>query len=113
MSRPRALRTKKNWPPEIGHWQTMVFLAKKNSIFAAFSKRLKDCQAAVYCGFSNFCQKSGRFAIFLSFIIKVKNSGKPWLAFTLGKVKMPLLAILLWLAGDRFLPRCFARLSLL
>ena len=85
----------------------------EKTAFLPFSpKRVKDRQAAVYCGFSNFLAKIGRSAIFLLFISKLKTRGKPWLAFTPGKVKMLLFAILLWLAGDRFLPRCFARLTL-
>ena len=87
------------------------FLAK-NSIFAAYSEKGKDSQATVYCGFSNFLANSGRCAIFLLFINKLKNRSKPWQSFTPGKVKMLSFAILLWLASDRFLPRCFARLSL-
>ena len=60
---------------------------------------------------ASFGKKRQIYRIFL-FICKLKYRGKPWLAFTPGKVKMPLFAILLWLAGDRFLLRCFARLSL-
>ena len=60
---------------------------------------------------TSFGKKRKICRIFL-FICKLKYRGKPWLAFTPGKVKMPLFAILLWLAGDRFLPRCFARLIL-
>ena len=101
------MRTKKNWPPKNGHWQTMKFLGK-NSIFAAFSEKGKGLSSRGLLCFSSFLAKSGRCAIFLLFISKLKNRGKPWLAFTLGKVKMQLFAILLWLAGDCFLPQCFA-----
>ena len=56
--------------------------------------------------------KKQQICLFFLFICKLKYRSKLWLAFTPGKVKMPLFAILLWLAGDRFLPQCFVRLSL-
>ena len=87
------------------------FLAK-TTFLPLSPKRVKDCQAAVYCGFFQFLAKGGRFAIFLLFICKLKSRGKPWLTFRLGKVKMPLFAILLWLAGDRFFAAVSAPLSL-
>ena len=56
LSRPRALRNKKDWPPKNGHWQTIKCFGKK-AFLTLSPKRVKDCQAAVYCGFSNFWQK--------------------------------------------------------
>ena len=97
-----------NFPPI----STLIFWG----IITQFHKKVKDCQTTVCCSFSGvqntsiFWQKVADLPFF-KFIYKLKYRSKPWLAFTPGKVKMPLFAILLWLVGDRFFPRCFARMS--
>ena len=78
LSRAKA---KKNWPPKNGHWQTTKFFWQKTAFLPLSPIRVKECQAAVYCGFSKFLAKSGRSAIFLLFISKLKTAvNRGWLS---------------------------------